>query len=67
MSDEVVRIPQHRHCLRCGKAFVGDGRYCTELCMETKQDELKASKRKLMTIWGISALIVVAAIVFTLL
>ncbi|NLL95230.1 MAG: DUF2116 family Zn-ribbon domain-containing protein [Thermoplasmatales archaeon] len=67
MAEEVVRIPQHRHCIRCGKAFVGEGGYCTDLCRDTKQAELKASKRKLLAMWGISALIVIAAIVLTVL
>ncbi|MBQ8644123.1 MAG: DUF2116 family Zn-ribbon domain-containing protein [Candidatus Methanomethylophilaceae archaeon] len=51
MSDIVDRIPQHRHCSGCGKAFVGDGRFCSKSCQEESGKEVKGKLRKLVLIW----------------
>jgi predicted nucleic acid-binding Zn ribbon protein len=40
MAD-VERIPQHRHCINCGKAFVGVGNYCTDECRDTSGKDVK--------------------------
>lgn len=56
----VERIPQHHHCEKCGKAFVGSGKFCSPACEETSRDEVKTKLRKLMLIWV--ALVAVAAI-----
>jgi predicted nucleic acid-binding Zn ribbon protein len=41
MSD---KIPLHNHCRHCGKAFIGEGRFCTEECMAS--DRMTVGKRK---------------------
>lgn len=46
MAENVERIPQHRHCVNCGKAFVGDGRFCSQACKDTAGDEVKGKLRK---------------------
>ena len=46
MADNVERIPQHRHCVNCDKAFVGDGRFCSQVCKDTASDEVKGKLRK---------------------
>ena len=51
MSDIVDRIPQHRPCSGCGKAFVGDGRFCSKSCQEESGKEVKGKLRKLVLIW----------------
>ena len=51
MADNVERIPQHRHCVNCGKAFVGEDRFCSAACKETASDEVKGKLRKYMLIW----------------
>ena len=57
------RIPQHRHCVYCGKAYItGEGRYCSMDCKSKKADELKASKKKLLIIWVVAAAIMIGAI-----
>ena len=50
MADTVERIPQHRHCVNCGKAFVGEGRFCSESCKETAGDEVKGKLKKLVVV-----------------
>ena len=60
MAETVERIPQHRHCAGCGKAFVGEGRFCSKSCQEESGKEVKGQLRKLMLIWiGIVAVTVV--------
>ncbi len=51
MTDNVERIPQHRHCVNCGRAFVGEGQFCSPSCKETAGDEVKGKLRKLGLIW----------------
>ena len=63
MSGPIERIPQHRHCVYCGKAYItGEGKYCSEECRSKKADELKASRKKLLIIWAIAAAIMIGAI-----
>ena len=64
MAEHIERIPQHKHCIYCGKAFVtGEGRYCSQECKSQKTDELRASKRKLLIIWAVAAAIMIVAII----
>ncbi len=43
-EERTVKIPQHRHCRKCGKAFVGEGLYCSDSCRDS---DGKEAKRKL--------------------
>lgn len=38
---EVERIPQHRHCVKCGKAFTGVGNFCGDGCRDSTGRETK--------------------------
>ena len=63
MSAPIERIPQHKHCVYCGKAYItGEGRYCSAECKDKKAEELKGSRRKLLIIWAIAAAIMIGAI-----
>lgn len=66
MADNIERIPQHRHCMNCNKAFIGDGRYCTPECENGKVTELKSKRNKLLIQWGIAVVIMVVAIIWLL-
>ncbi len=61
---ESERAQQHRHCLKCGRAFTGDGRYCGDGCNEVKKRELNKEKRKLLAIWaaGVALMVIVIAL-----
>lgn len=39
----VVQIPQHKHCLTCGRAHPADQQYCSTKCEE---DFVSMQKRK---------------------
>ncbi len=57
------KLPQHRHCEVCGKAFVGDGHFCSDECKGSAGAEAKKKLRKLMIVWIVIVMITVAAIV----
>ncbi len=63
-EDTVERIPQHRHCLTCGRAFTGGGDYCSEACENGKKDEIKSKRNKLIIIWVIAVIMMVFAYFF---
>ena len=59
------RIAQHRHCRNCGKAFVGEGRYCSETCEESNLGTLKRKKRQLLLLYVVSVLIMIGAVLLS--
>lgn len=64
MAEQIERIPQHHHCENCGKAFVGEGRFCSDACKTTASDDVKRQLRKLGLIWvALVAVVVVCVIV----
>lgn len=58
----VEKIPQHRHCAKCGKAHLGEGRFCSEECRSVSDDSLKKKKRQLLVLYGITLAILIAAL-----
>lgn len=62
----VEKIPQHHHCDRCGKAFVGKGKFCSPQCEEESKAEVKGKLRKYTIIWLILVAVVVVCVVMTL-
>ncbi|AGI47911.1 Uncharacterized protein containing a Zn-ribbon (DUF2116) [Thermoplasmatales archaeon BRNA1] len=66
MTDErPVKIPQHRHCLHCGKAFTGAGfneRFCSQECLDAEGSEAKRKLKKyavfMVALWAIVAVAV---------
>ncbi|MDR1690921.1 MAG: DUF2116 family Zn-ribbon domain-containing protein [Candidatus Methanoplasma sp.] len=67
MADQPERIPQHRHCRNCGKAFTGDGQFCSEECKSSAGAEAKKKIKKLFFVWiGIVAVTIVAVAMYYL-
>ncbi|MCL2032550.1 MAG: DUF2116 family Zn-ribbon domain-containing protein [Methanomassiliicoccaceae archaeon] len=62
MADQPERIPQHRHCRGCGKAFVGEGEFCNEGCKNSAGAGAKKKVRKLFFIWIAIIVATIAAI-----
>jgi predicted nucleic acid-binding Zn ribbon protein len=58
------RIPQHRHCKQCGKAFVGDGEFCSEDCQHTGGDLLAKRKKQLIILYLITFVILILALLW---
>ncbi|GEM_PF-331869 len=67
VTTMVEKIPQHRHCENCGKAFIGEGKFCGESCQGEKENKLKVKKRQLMIIWLISAAVIIGALLTVIL
>lgn len=61
------KIAQHRHCRSCGKAFVGDGKYCSEDCEKGNEQSLRKKKRQLLTLYVASVVIMIGALVLSVL
>jgi predicted nucleic acid-binding Zn ribbon protein len=59
------KIAQHKHCRSCGKAFVGDGRYCSEECEQGNEVTLKRKKRQLLILYAISVVIMIGAVLLS--
>ncbi|HHT74713.1 MAG TPA: DUF2116 family Zn-ribbon domain-containing protein [Methanomassiliicoccaceae archaeon] len=57
------KIPQHRHCAKCNKAFVGEGRYCSTECGTASEADLKRRKRQLLFLYVMSFIVLIAALV----
>jgi len=64
MAEYTEKIPQHRHCEACGKAFVGEGKFCSEQCQSTSRDEVKAKLRKYLILEVVLVAIVAVALWF---
>jgi predicted nucleic acid-binding Zn ribbon protein len=58
------RIPQHRHCSKCGKAHLGDDRFCSEECRTYANDSLKKKKRQLMALYAVTLGVLLVALFF---
>ncbi len=56
------KIPQHRHCARCGKAFLGEDRFCSEECRMSNSKLLKKKKRQLLILYALTIVVLVVAL-----
>jgi predicted nucleic acid-binding Zn ribbon protein len=58
------KIPQHRHCSKCGKAFIGDDRFCSEECETQSNDLLRKRKRQLTLLYAIALAVMAISLLF---
>lgn len=61
---EVERIPQHRHCMSCGKAFTGVGNYCTDECRDSTGKEMKKKLRRYLIVLGLLVAFTVGVVIW---
>jgi predicted nucleic acid-binding Zn ribbon protein len=61
------KIAQHKHCRSCGKAFVGEIRYCSEECEKGNEQTLKKKKRQLLILYVVSVIIMIGALLVSVL
>ena len=62
MADNVERIPQHKHCMICGRAFVGEGRICGEDCRSTERSKVRKKFYKYLVIEIVLVTVTIAVI-----
>ena len=65
-EKEVSQIPQHRHCVACGRAFTGSGRFCSPECQANSGKEVKGKLRKLGLVWVAIVVVTVVLVLMTL-
>ena len=59
------KIAQHKHCRDCGKAFVGEDRFCSEECRGSNKTVVQKKKRQLMMLYVVSFIVLMIAIILT--
>ena len=59
------KIAQHKHCRECGKAFVGDDRFCSEECGGSNKTVVQKKKRQLLMLYVVSFIVLIIAIILT--
>lgn len=57
------KIPQHRHCSQCRKAFIGEDRFCSPECSSEASAHMKKRKRQLLFFYAISVIILIIALI----
>lgn len=58
------RIAQHRHCRKCGKAFVGDDPMCSDECRKDYTGNIQKKKRQLLLLYVATFIILILALVY---
>ena len=58
------KIPQHKHCRQCGKAFIGKENFCSVECTGTSDAQMKKKKRQLLMLYVFSFMILILMVVF---
>ncbi len=64
MAEYTEKIPQHRHCAACGKAFIGEGRFCSQTCQDTSSDEVRGKLKKYLLLEVVLVAVVIVALWF---
>ena len=57
------KIAQHKHCRECGKAFVGEDRFCSEECSGSSKAVMQKKKKQLMMLYVVSFIVLIIAVV----
>ncbi|HEY3419113.1 MAG TPA: DUF2116 family Zn-ribbon domain-containing protein [Methanomassiliicoccales archaeon] len=57
------KIAQHKHCRECGKAFVGDDRFCSEECGSSNKGVMQKKKKQLMMLYVVSFVVLIIAMI----
>lgn len=66
MNEFTEKIPQHKHCHLCGKAFVGTGQFCSKECLESEGKDVKKKLKKYAIVMGVIWVITIVVIVMYL-
>ncbi len=53
------KIPQHRHCRNCGRAFIGQDAYCSEECKSSSNSVMKKKKNQLLILYVFSFVVLI--------
>ncbi len=56
------KIPQHSHCAQCGRAFIGEDRYCSDDCKGSAAALMKKRKKQLLVLYGATIAVLILAL-----
>ncbi|MGD1061288.1 MAG: DUF2116 family Zn-ribbon domain-containing protein [Methanomassiliicoccales archaeon] len=59
----VEKIPQHRHCRSCGKAFIGKDEFCSEECKAASHSRMKKKKNQLLLLYVFSFVVLITMVI----
>jgi predicted nucleic acid-binding Zn ribbon protein len=57
------KIAQHKHCRECGKAFVGEDRFCSDECGGSNKEVMQKKKKQLMALYVVSFVVLIIAVI----
>jgi predicted nucleic acid-binding Zn ribbon protein len=60
------RLPQHKHCITCGKAVSPKDEYCSDDCERRRVDTLARKKKQLLLLYAISIGVVIVAFILAM-
>lgn len=57
------KIPQHRHCRSCGRAFIGQEEYCSDECKKSSTARIKKKKNQLLMLYVFSFVVLILMLI----
>jgi predicted nucleic acid-binding Zn ribbon protein len=60
------RLPQHKHCLNCGRAVSPSKEFCTEECETERIGMLRRKRRQLLILYVGSVVVLLLAVIFSM-
>jgi predicted nucleic acid-binding Zn ribbon protein len=59
------KIPQHKHCHQCGRAFIGETNFCSDDCGKANTITMKKKKRQLLLLYVVTFVVLILALFMT--
>ncbi|TET90572.1 MAG: DUF2116 family Zn-ribbon domain-containing protein [Methanomassiliicoccales archaeon] len=59
------RLPQHKHCLNCGRAVSASKDFCSDDCEEDRIGMLRRKRRQLLILYVGSIIVLLMAVIFS--
>jgi predicted nucleic acid-binding Zn ribbon protein len=56
------KIPQHKHCHECGRAFIGETNFCSDDCSKANATIMKRKKRQLVMLYAVTFVVLILAL-----
>ena len=58
------KIPQHRHCRGCGRAFIGKDPHCSDECKSTSTAAVKKKKQQLQLLYVFTFIVLILMLIY---
>lgn len=60
------KLPQHKHCMTCGRAVSPKKEYCSDDCKEERFSTIQKKKKQLLILYAVSIGVVIVAFIIAL-